>query len=161
MIHAVTDAGRLLGVKLVHTAVWVLVAGAIVALYPAVALDRLDGFGALHVVIVAETVTLVAFRLKCPLTYVAERYTEDRRPNFDIFLPRWLARWNEEIFSVMLVVAWSYGAIRWLARATPHPARARQRVTRRLALPDPIGQSLDGRGGISRTSRGPRYPVLP
>ena len=26
------------------------------------------------------------------------RYTDDRRPNFDIYLPSWLARYNKQIF---------------------------------------------------------------
>ena len=38
-IHETTDADRLHAAKLVHTVVGVIVAGAIVALYPAVALD--------------------------------------------------------------------------------------------------------------------------
>jgi hypothetical protein len=32
---------------------------------------------------------------RCPLTDVAARYTDDRRANFDIYLPEWLARYNE------------------------------------------------------------------
>jgi hypothetical protein len=39
-----------------------------------------------------ELVILAANRCRCPLTAVAARYTEDRRANFDIYLPRWLAR---------------------------------------------------------------------
>jgi hypothetical protein len=31
-------------------------------------------------------------------TAVAARYTDDRRANFDIYLPEWLARQNKEIF---------------------------------------------------------------
>jgi len=68
-------------------------------------LDRRAWFGALHVVIVAEMVTLLAYRLKCPLTDGAERYSEGRSPNFDVFLPRRLARWNEEVFSGVRVAA--------------------------------------------------------
>lgn len=33
----------------------------------------------------------------------AERYTDDRTPNFDIFLPRWLARSNKQISTALLV----------------------------------------------------------
>jgi hypothetical protein len=30
--------------------------------------------------------------MRCPLTGIAARYTDDRRDNFDIYLPPWLAR---------------------------------------------------------------------
>ena len=48
------------------------------------------------------------------MLHVAARYTDDRSPNFDIFLPRALARWNKEVFTVLLVIAWGWAASRWL-----------------------------------------------
>jgi hypothetical protein len=39
--------------------------------------------------------------MHCPLTAVAARYTAERRPNFDIYLPAWLARHNILIFSTL------------------------------------------------------------
>jgi hypothetical protein len=41
---------------------------------------------------------LIAKGGRCPLTAVAVRYTVDRRDNFDIYLPEWLARRNKPIF---------------------------------------------------------------
>ena len=41
---------------------------------------------------------LIANGGRCPLTAVAARYTVDRRDNFDIYLPEWLARHNKLIF---------------------------------------------------------------
>jgi hypothetical protein len=41
---------------------------------------------------------LIANDESCPLTGVAARYTVDRRDNFDIYLPEWLARHNKLIF---------------------------------------------------------------
>jgi hypothetical protein len=112
---AVQDAARrLLLVKLIHTVVWVVVAGSIFALFPAIALDQKSVFAGLHVIIVGEIVVLAAFRWTCPLTHVAARYTDDRSPNFDIFLPRVLARWNKEVFTVILVALWCWAAFRWL-----------------------------------------------
>ncbi len=94
---------------------WAVIAGAIFALFPAIAFDDRALFAGLHVPIVAEIVVLAAFRWTCPLTHVAARYTDDRSPNFDIFLPRTLARWNKEVFTVLLVVAWCWAAWHWLA----------------------------------------------
>jgi polyferredoxin len=53
---------------------------------------------ALSVVVLAEIGVLAVNGWRCPLTPIAARYTEDRRPNFDIYLPEWLARYNKEIF---------------------------------------------------------------
>ena len=39
----------------------------------------------------------------CPLTPVAARYTSDRRDNFDIYLPVWLARHNKVIFGTIFI----------------------------------------------------------
>jgi hypothetical protein len=65
-----------------------------------------------------ELVILAANRCRCPLTAVAARYTEDRRANFDIYLPEWLARYNKEIFGTLLVAGLVYAVLRWKA-ATP------------------------------------------
>ena len=51
-----------------------------------------------------EGIVLVANRGRCPLTPWAERYTENRAPNFDIYLPVWLARWNKHIFTTLFLV---------------------------------------------------------
>jgi hypothetical protein len=45
-----------------------------------------------------------------PLTAIAERYTDDRRANFDIWLPEWLARHNKSIFGTMFVLGLIYTA---------------------------------------------------
>jgi hypothetical protein len=79
-------------VKLMHTLVWALFAGCIVAL---------------------EVLVLVANRLRCPLTGIAARYTEDRRDNFDIYLPLWVARYNKQIFGSLYVAGIFYTLIQW------------------------------------------------
>jgi hypothetical protein len=47
---------------------------------------------------------LAANRMRCPLTDLAARYTEERADNFDIYLPLWLARHNQRIFGTLYVV---------------------------------------------------------
>jgi hypothetical protein len=65
-------------------------------------------------VVSAECIVLAANRMRCPLTAIAERYTDDRRPNFDIWLPEWLARHNKSIFGTMFVIGLIYTASRLL-----------------------------------------------
>jgi hypothetical protein len=49
-------------------------------------------------VVFVEVAMLLLNRWRCPLTDIAERYTDDRRDNFDIYLPEWVARHNKTIF---------------------------------------------------------------
>jgi hypothetical protein len=56
---------------------------------------------------------------RCPQTDVAARYTEDRRPSFDICLPAWLAQYNKEIFGSLYVLGIIRTLLAWIgARAT-------------------------------------------
>ena len=94
---------KLVIVKLVHTLVWAVLASCVLAL-PAAAVaghHRLSAW--LAAAVFAEVAVLAAFRWRCPLTVVAKRYTDDRRDNFDIYLPLWLARYNKQIFGTLFV----------------------------------------------------------
>jgi hypothetical protein len=41
------------------------------------------------------------------------RYTSDRRDNFDIYLPEWLARHNQRIFGTLYVAGISVTLAKW------------------------------------------------
>jgi hypothetical protein len=100
-------------IKVVHTIVWAFFASAILAL-PVFAWRRQFGWViALAIVVSVEVTVLALNRLRCPLTDVAARYTDDRRPNFDIYLPAWLAARNKEIFGPLFAA----GVLLALARA--------------------------------------------
>ena len=91
-------------VKLVHTAVWAFFAGCILAI-PALAVARhLTASTILIGVVFIECLVLMFNGMRCPLTGVAAQYTEDRRDNFDIYLPEWLARHNKTIFGALYVI---------------------------------------------------------
>jgi hypothetical protein len=61
-------------------------------------------------------IVLLANRMRCPLTGIAARYTDDRSDNFDIFLPAWLARHNKVIFGTLLAFGEVYLLWQWLSR---------------------------------------------
>jgi len=70
-----------------------------------------------QVAVVAGEVAVLAFNNgRCPLTSLAARYTADRRDNFDICLPQWLARHNKLIFGTLYVTGVALALVRW-ARA--------------------------------------------
>lgn len=99
-----TNARRLLLVRLLHTLAWTAFAGAIVAILPAILAGRQQMAIWLSLLVWVEVAVLALNGLRCPLTAVAARYIDDRAPNFDIFLPRWLAQWNKAIFGSLFAV---------------------------------------------------------
>ena len=90
-------------VKLVHTIAWTFFVCCIMGIYGAAWMGAL-GVATICIAIVAVEVGVLAFNAwRCPLTAVAAQYTDDRTPNFDIYLPRWLAQYNKEIFGPLYV----------------------------------------------------------
>lgn len=107
-------ATALVLVKLVHTAVWAFFVACILAI-PLVALaGRLRLAAALSAAVLVEVAVIAANRMRCPLTGVAARYTDDRRDNFDIYLPLWLARFNKQIFGTLFVLGGLVALWAWL-----------------------------------------------
>jgi hypothetical protein len=106
-------------VKVVHTIVWVFFVAAIAAIPTAGWYGRFTLSAVCAAIVAVEVAVLALNGWRCPLTGVAARYTEDRRDNFDIYLPEWLARHNKGIFGTLYVLgcllslAWSRG---WLRR---------------------------------------------
>jgi hypothetical protein len=54
---------------------------------------------------VLEGVVLLIYKMTCPLTILARRYSNSQKDNFDIFLPNWLARNTKLIYSSLLALA--------------------------------------------------------
>lgn len=100
--------GTLRTIKLAHTVVWALFAGCVVAI-PVLAWSGELRYAILCAMAVAVEVLVLAFnRWRCPLTDVAARHTNDRRDNFDIYLPEWLARHNKVIFGTLYVAGLAF-----------------------------------------------------
>ena len=99
-----TAERRLTLIKLIHTLVWAVLAACVLRLPVAALWHRFDVAVILTVIIVAECTVIALNHGKCPLTDVAARYTKDRRDNFDIYLPNWLARHNKAIFGALFVL---------------------------------------------------------
>ena len=112
----ITAAGRLRLIKAVHTLAWAFFVACIAAI-PLLAWARRFDLALLFIGIVAvEVVVIVVNGWRCPLTAVAARYTDDRRPNFDIYLPEWLARYNKEIFGSLFGAGILLTVFLWLGR---------------------------------------------
>ena len=108
--HRMTNEAtrRLQTVKLLHTLVWAVFAGCVRALPLLPGQRNSCAAAVLATIVLGEVVVLWYHRWSCPLTAVAARYTDDRRANFDIYLPEWLARHNQRIFGSMYVIGVAY-----------------------------------------------------
>ena len=104
----------LIGIKLLHTAVWLVFAGCIVVIPFAGVWHQFRWAAVLTGVVLVECAVLAMNSWRCPLTALAGRYTENRRDNFDIYLPLWLARRNETIFGTLFVIGALFVLARWL-----------------------------------------------
>ncbi len=54
--------------------------------------------------VIFEGLILLIFKMRCPLTYIAENYSDSKKDNFDIYLPNWLAKHNKLIFTMIFVI---------------------------------------------------------
>ncbi|HVN03539.1 MAG TPA: hypothetical protein VMT86_03920 [Bryobacteraceae bacterium] len=64
--------------------------------------------------VLVECAVLAVNGGRCPLTDLAGHYTEERRDNFDIYLPLWLARHNKTIFGLLFIAGELFVLGRWL-----------------------------------------------
>jgi hypothetical protein len=108
---------RLRAVRLLHTTVWAVFAGCIVAIPVLAWQGRFGAAAMLAVLVLGEVVALWLNRWSCPLTAVAARHTDDRRANFDIYLPEWLARYNKQILGPLYAAGVAYAMVRYLGSA--------------------------------------------
>lgn len=95
---------QLITIKLLHTLIWVVLAGATIG----VLYSGLSGHITVYtwvaiVMILLEGIVLLIFKWSCPLTLVARKYSDSQQDNFDIYLPNWLARHNKMIFTTMFL----------------------------------------------------------
>jgi hypothetical protein len=109
-----SDERALVAVKVLHTAIWALMAACIVALPVFAWVKRFDLALGASALVLGECAVLAMNRGRCPLTGVAARYTEKRADNFDIYLPQWLARYNKQIFGTLFVAGEVFVVWRWI-----------------------------------------------
>lgn len=124
----------LAAIRLLHTIIWAFFVGCILAV-PVAALRKRFRLGViLSGLVLVECATLAVNGGRCPLTDLAARFTTDRAPNFDIYLPVWLAHYNKLIFGALFATGEVLLLTRWV-------------VSRRL------GETSKG-GGSSATGLG-------
>jgi hypothetical protein len=112
-------AHRLRQIKLLHTAIWAIMAMSIVAVPWAAWFAQFRLALGLTLLVLGECLVLAVNGGRCPLTDVAARYTDKREDNFDIYLPMWLARHNKSIFGFLFVAGELVFLWQWVRRTGP------------------------------------------
>lgn len=114
----------LTAIKLLHTLIWAFLAATILTLPILAILRRFRWAVILSIVVLVECCVLAVNGGRCPLTDLAARYTLDRGPNFDIYLPAWLAEHNKVIFGSLFVFGelvflwcWASSALKQILKA--------------------------------------------
>jgi hypothetical protein len=107
-----TDAQRLVLVRAVHTAIYVVMAGSVFALLYAGLFGARGAWlwGALALAGV-ETVIFVGSGMKCPMTAMAEKY--GAKAGADTFMPERITRHTLRFFGPLLVISLLLLAARW------------------------------------------------
>ena len=86
--------------------IWVFFNVVIFYLLYAVLVNKIDKWVWICLgLIVLEGLVLLLFKRVCPVTLMARKYSDSKRPNFDIYLPGWLARHNQLIYSIIVLIA--------------------------------------------------------
>jgi hypothetical protein len=92
-------------IKFLHTVIWAVMAGCVLALPVLGIMRRFRWAAILTLLVLAECAVLAMNGGRCPLTDWAARFTTERSSNFDIYLPAWLAHYNKQIFGSLFVIA--------------------------------------------------------
>lgn len=97
---------KLLFIKSLHTVIWLFFNVVIFYLLYAAIANKIDIWVWICIAIVfMEGLVLLAFKMFCPLTVLARKYSDSTRANFDIFLPNWLAKYNKLIYTTIFGTA--------------------------------------------------------
>ncbi|MDZ7608105.1 MAG: hypothetical protein U5K79_21570 [Cyclobacteriaceae bacterium] len=88
-----------------HTLIWIFFVGVIFY----VVYSGISGIINIYTwiaitLIIGEGIVLTIFKMSCPLTIMARKYSDSDKDNFDIYLPNWLARHNKTIFTTIYII---------------------------------------------------------
>ena len=101
-------------IKAIHTLVWAFFVSCIVAIWVFAWQADLPCAALMIGAVGVEVLVLILNGWRCPLTNAAARFTSDRRDNFDICLPEWLARYNKLIFGLLYLAGMLFALERWI-----------------------------------------------
>ena len=91
-------------IKLLHTFIWLFFVLVIFYVVYSGISGTITTFTWISIsLVIGEGIVLLMFKMFCPLTVWARRYSDSEKTNFDIYLPEWLAKYNKVIFTSIFV----------------------------------------------------------
>jgi len=92
-------------IKSIHTLIWIFFNVVIFYMLYAAIANKLDhwlwiGYG----FITLEGLILLTFKSHCPLNLLARKYSSSTQDNFDIYLPRRLAKYTKLIYTTIFAI---------------------------------------------------------
>jgi hypothetical protein len=105
IMESIKYSKKLLFIKIFHTIIWAIFVFMICYIIYTGICNMINIFTYVFIIAVAiEGIILLIFKWKCPMTIIAHRYTDDQEINFDIFLPKVIAKYNKIIFSILYII---------------------------------------------------------
>lgn len=92
-------------IKILHTAIWIFFNFVIFYMLYAAIAHKFNiwlwiGYGFVFL----EGLTLLTFKLQCPLTLIARKYSDSTQDNFAIYLPNWLSKYTMSIYTSIVAI---------------------------------------------------------
>lgn len=96
---------KLLAIKVIHTLIWIFFVSLIFYILYSGIFNKINFYTWIAIgLVIGEGIVLVIFKMFCPLTVLARKYSDSTKDNFDIFLPNWLAHNNKLIFTTIYLI---------------------------------------------------------
>jgi hypothetical protein len=111
------QSNKLFAIKMLHTLIWCFFVSIIFYILCSGISGNINIYTWISIgLIIGEGIILVLFKMLCPLTLIARKYSDSSKDNFDIFLPNWIAKYNKEIFTTIFLFACMLVLIRVLTK---------------------------------------------
>lgn len=96
---------KLILIKSIHTIIWIFFNLVLFYMAYQVILNKINSLFYIGIgLIILEFVVLLFFKMMCPLTIMAQKYSNSTTENFDIYLPNWLAKYNKQIYTTFFII---------------------------------------------------------
>ena len=104
-MKTVSDDLKLTLVKALHTVVWIFFNVVIFYMLYSVIADKIGAWTWICLLLIlGEGIVLLVSGNICPITTMARKYSSSSKENFDIWLPQWLAKYNKQIYTSIVLV---------------------------------------------------------
>jgi hypothetical protein len=108
------NSQQLRTIKLVHSLIWIFMVTVIFYVVYSGIFNAVNLYTWISIAIVLlEGLVLLFFKMSCPLTILARKYSDSTKDNFDIYLPNRIARYNKQIFTSIFI----FGVILVISRS--------------------------------------------